>query len=68
MMCSLYCNVLLNVILYTPVHYKHDKSNDQIGTLPRIHFLNFAITEPESMKRDLFDIFISRRLLPTVTS
>ena len=39
MMCSLYCIVLLNAILYTPVHYKHDKSNHQIGTLPKINLL-----------------------------
>ena len=37
MMCSLYCSVLLNAIFYTSVHYKHDKSNDQIGTLPKIN-------------------------------
>jgi len=38
-MCSLYCIVLLNAILYTPVHYRHDKSNDQIDTLPKINLL-----------------------------
>ena len=50
MMCSLYCNVLLSAILYTPVHYKHEKSNDQISTQPKNYLLKPGkIAQSETM-------------------